>query len=933
MKKNYTLLTFLFCFCFFNVFAQNPYQIKGTIVDSTANLKLPNTVISILNAKDSTLFKFTRAAANGSFIIPNLKKGKFIILVTYPEYADFVDNFTLDSTKQTIDFKTIDMRLKATVLNEVIIKGQAASMKIKGDTTEFNAGSFKVQPNAKVEDLLKQLPGIQVDKDGKITSYDKAVEKVLVDGEEFFGDDPTLVTKNLRADMIDKVQVFDKTSDQAAFTGVDDGQKAKTINLKLKEDKKNGYFGKLDGGIGTDGFYEGQAMFNRFKAKQKFSAFGTSSSTGKTGLGWEDRQRFGGGDQNIEFVDGGMMISSSGDDMGGWGGRYDGQGIPLANNGAVHYDNKWNKDKESINTNYKVGALNVNGVRNNLSQNNLPNGLINTNSDQIFNTDNFRQKLDATYQIKLDTTSNLKVSIDGSLRNTISNSGFITGSARGDNSLLNSTIRDLSNNADQQLFNASAFYTKKLKKTGRTLSVNLNQAINQNQATGFLKSENRFYGTNNNLLSTQIIDQFKTNDTKSATLNTNLTYTEPITKAFSVVLNYGLGIASSSANRISFNASTPGNYDVFDALFSNKFELDQTTNLAGAVFNYKKNKSTVNFGTKINAVNFNQFDVYTNKTYHRDFLNWLPQATFSYKFSQQKSFSLRYNGSTTQPTLEQVQQIRVNTDPLNETLGNPNLKPSFNNNINVNYNSYKVLSGQSIYAYGSYSFNTNQIVSNTITDLKGKSTTQAINLINKTPYNYYAYLSTNSKIKAIDLNISLGLDLNGNVNYSYINNEINTSKSSSYGPNLSLSKYKEKKYEFYISFNPNFNLSTATSLQQMLNNSGWTFGSNASFLVFLPGKFQISSEAEYEYRAPTESFNEDFKRLLWKASVSRTFLKENNLKLAITGNDLLNQNLGFDRRAFGNMITQNSFTTIRRYFMFALTWDFNKMGFGDKKQN
>src|SRR5690606_2451490 len=167
-----------------------------------------------------------------------------------------------------------------------------------------NASSFKIEPNAKVEDLLRQLPGIQVDKDGKITAQGQTVNKVLVDGEEFFGDDPTLVTKNIRGDMVDKVQLYDKKSDQAEFTGIDDGEKTKTLNIKLKADKKNGYFGKVDVGGASDGYYQGQAMFNTFKGKKKFSAYGTIANTGKTGLSWRDNSKYG-SSNNIEVTDGG----------------------------------------------------------------------------------------------------------------------------------------------------------------------------------------------------------------------------------------------------------------------------------------------------------------------------------------------------------------------------------------------------------------------------------------------------------------------------------------------------------------------------------------------------------------------------------------------------------------------------------------------------
>ena len=272
-------------------FAQHA-AIKGIVSDTSNRENLPNAVISVLQTKDSILLKFTRSNTQGKFSLGNLPAGKFILLVTYPKYADYVEQITLTDTS-VLDLSKVALILKAKLLEEVVIKQKVSAIKIKGDTTEFTADSFHVQANATVEELLKKLPGIQVDKNGKITAQGETVQKVLVDGEEFFGDDPTLVTQNLRADMIDKVQVYDKKSDQAAFTGIDDGEKTKTINLKMKDNKKNGYFGKVDVGGGTAGYYNEQVLFNLFKKKMKFSAYGILSNTGKTGLNWNDRDKYG----------------------------------------------------------------------------------------------------------------------------------------------------------------------------------------------------------------------------------------------------------------------------------------------------------------------------------------------------------------------------------------------------------------------------------------------------------------------------------------------------------------------------------------------------------------------------------------------------------------------------------------------------------------
>src|SRR5450432_2173948 len=271
MKKTVVLISIQLMMITYG-FSQNAV-IKGAVTDTSSRENLPNAVISILRAKDSVLYTFTRSNAQGRFSLAHLAAGKFILLVTYPRYADYVEQLTLTDSS-SITFGKIALILKAKLLEEVVIRQKISAIKIKGDTTEFTADSFHVQANATVEELLKKLPGIQVDKNGKITAQGETVQKILVDGEEFFGDDPTLVTQNLRADMIDKVQVFDKKSDQAAFTGIDDGEKTKTINLKLKDNKKNGYFGKANVGGGTNGYHDNQVMFNDFKGKRKFAFYG-----------------------------------------------------------------------------------------------------------------------------------------------------------------------------------------------------------------------------------------------------------------------------------------------------------------------------------------------------------------------------------------------------------------------------------------------------------------------------------------------------------------------------------------------------------------------------------------------------------------------------------------------------------------------------------
>jgi hypothetical protein len=930
----FTILLSLFFLLFtLRLSAQNNYSVKGAVVDTSSNAKLLNATISVLNAKDSILVAFTRATRDGSFEIDKLHKGKFILLVCYPGYADYVEQFGLDSIKTTHDFARLNMLLKAKLLADVIIKGTRAAIKIKGDTTEFNAAAFTVQPNAKVEDLLKQLPGIEVDKDGKITAQGQTVNKVLVDGEEFFGDDPTLVTKNIRADMVDKVQLYDKKSDQATFTGIDDGQKTKTINIKLKEDKKNGYFGKATLGGGTNDYYQGQVLFNLFKAKEKLSVYATVGNNGKIGLGWEDAQKYGSSD-NLQFGDNGEIFITAGsnDGLDSFSGQYNGQGLPIARTGGVHYDTKWNSDKESINVNYKAGSLQVNGNTNTQTQSDYTGGLNNTNANETLNDFMFRQKLDATYQVKLDTTSNLKIAADATFKNTHTVNDYFTTTRDSSNNRINDNSRDIDNKDNTQIFDASAFYTKKFKKTGRTLSFLFSESSNEVTSNGYLKSTTNFYHpVTATLDSSQFIDQYKTGDVKSNILKTNLTYTEPLSKSVSVIFNYGFGVNNGTSALSSFNKSAPGVYNVLVNLLSDDYKLNELSNQVGSILNYKKGKLNLNFGTKVSNVNFNQVDEFTGNSLKRDFLNWNPQANLQYRFSQMAGLYLNYVGNTVQPTISQIQPIVVNSNPLNITLGNPNLTPSFTHNFYFNYNSYKVLSGQSIFMYGNYSFTTNPIANNLVIDTAtGKSTNQYVNLGNKrqSNFNFGAYLD--KKIAKLDFNVGSELNASGNDSYNLSNGEVNLTTSHTYSAMLRLSKYKEKKYDLSMSFGPNYTFS-GSSLQPGINNNGRGLSGRSYFQFYLPGKFQIGTDDNYQWRGKTETFNTDFNQLIVNAFISKTFLKEDNLKVELWGNDLLNQNSGFSRDISNNLITQNTYNTIKRYFMLSVIWDFNKMGGVTKK--
>ncbi|HEU4607562.1 MAG TPA: hypothetical protein VFS31_05590, partial [Chitinophagaceae bacterium] len=436
---------------------------KGTLTDSSNHEMAVHAVISVLRAQDSTLVTFSRSDQQGHFKMDHLDSGQYILLITYPQYADYVDKMNLQPA-QALDFKTIFLTQKAKLMEEIIIRQSA--IRIKGDTTEFTADSFHVKPNATVEDLLKNLPGVQVDKDGKITAQGEQIQKVLVDGEEFFSDDPTIATRNLRADAVDKVQVFDKKSDQAEFTGIDDGQKTKTLNLKLKENAKHGYFGKLSAGA-SDQYYNGQALINAFKRKRQLSAFGIASSTDATGLNWRDSRSYGFTNDNVQVMDGGgIMISSNDGDLGTQ--NFYGEGLPESMKAGIHFSNKWDNDKYNAGGNYLFNKLAVRSAGNTYRQNILQDSVYYDRESADSHSDKMRHAVSAMAEVQLDSSSSIKVTANGNTGTSGGYSNYNSQALSEENELVNSSVRNTSSKSDNTNFNASVLWRKKFKKAGRT---------------------------------------------------------------------------------------------------------------------------------------------------------------------------------------------------------------------------------------------------------------------------------------------------------------------------------------------------------------------------------------------------------------------------------------------------------------------------------
>ena len=923
--KKLSLLLFV-CACFMHTISiAQTTGVKGKLVDSLEHRSVENTVVSLLQSKDSVLISFDRADKNGNFTLTapdSLQSG--VLMITHPYFADIIDSLPLISG-QVRDLNIIKMLSKIKMLEEVVVSGNRA-IYLKGDTTIFTADSFKVPEGANVEELLRRLPGVQVDRNGAITALGKKVERLLVDGEEFFGDDPGIATKNLRADNVKEVQVYEGKSEQAAFTGIDDGQSKQTINLKLKDDKKNGYFGKVELGGGLSSRKEdpdkfnNALMFNSFKGKRKMSGYGIMSNTGKLNLNWEDRDRYEGSPITMD-------VSATGETNFTWsGGDYNSaDGIPTNWNLGLHYNNKYNEDKQSLNAGYKFVKINSPATTRTYERNFINDSAWSTNSIQNNFSTVMRHSLNTTLETKIDSMNTVRIMARGNLNESKSHYNFDAESLNPDSLLINKNHRHGTNNNTNSGFNASALWMHKFKKLYRTLSVNTGFSYNKSQGDGLLYSNLVFYKDGDSV-GRRLIDQNTLIDNASMSVNSRISYTEPLLKDTYLELNYAFYNNNNTNDRQVFAKGPGGNYDTFVDSLSNDFLYKTLSNTPGVNFKINKKKYELTVGTNAGFTNLKQIDrtQNTERPYH--FVNYNPRANFNYKIRPNENFRANYWGSSNAPSLNQLQPIRVNTDPLNIYIGNPDLKPSFSHRMSLSYNSFKMLKERYIWGYVSYNITQNAFTQfNEFRDSVRTYYTVNTNGIS----NLSADFSYNFKLAKPGIRLGMDAGMNKNRYVDFVTNRTretfrNVTNRESYRLGFSVGKDKPDKY--YLTFRPNasYNSSVAT-VNKEANAYYWAYGFNVWGNYQFPGDFEIGTDVNGSYREKDPRFPDQNNFTIWNARATKKFHKK-EFELSLNVYDLLDENRGYDRNFDSYRFSETYRTTLRRFWLVSFIWNITKKG-------
>ncbi len=903
--------------------------VKGNLKDTVANVDVSNAVVALLTPKDSVLRSFTRSKPDGSYNFSNIQQGNYILMVMHPSFADYVDNIEIKQPEEIIP--AIPVTSKSKLLAAIIIKS-GSPIKIKGDTTIYTADSFNVSANANVEELLKKLPGIQVDKNGEIKAMGEKVEKVLVDGEEFFGDDPGMAVKNLRADAVKEVQVFDKKSEQAEFTGIDDGNTKKTINLKLKEDKKTGYFGKIDlsGGLqkDIDDRYNNNILFSTFKGKRKLSAFFLNGNTGQDGLNWQDMEKYGGGNDNVS-----MSMDDDGEAMYMWnGGSVDDEPNVNTENGfiknintGVQYSNKW-KDKYTLNLSPKYNEQDYTNSTKTLSQQRIEDSVLNTDANDLTNIrrKNFKTKL--TYEAKLDSANTLKFTGNVNFYKTESETSGNSVTTNKANELVNERNARTSNSNNKYGLSGNLLFKHKFKKARRTFSLSTDWNYINTESSNYLETYNRSYDPLDPFI--QEVNQLITPDKSTQKLSTKIIYTEPLSKQYSLEIGYQLSYNYGKNDQVTraFDAGT-GKYELTVDSLTNKFRQSILINTPSFKISYSKKKLKYNIGSGFGLTNFNLTDQTVQRDYIRNYTNFFPSASLTYSYKANHSFRMNYNGNTSQPSINQLQPLRNNNDKFNQYVGNPDLKPSFANSINIQHSGYNFIKDrwhyQSVYVSVTSNSFTNDIIINPAT---GEKITRPINTNGNISMGFYGGMQI--KLKKLDTRIWISPNFNYNRFSNFINSRKSVTDNTNSGLSINASKSKDKKYDINIGNSFSFNNNRTSEINS--SDNFYTNTASAEGTVYYKKVWSLSSDVQYFTREKTAQSATNLNNTLWNAKIQRTF-KSNEFTVYFRVRDILNQNIGIDRTFNGNSFTETRNDRLKRYFMVGFAWDFKNKASQAKK--
>ena len=895
-----------------SLFAQQ--SVQGTIFDSKNSMAIELASIRLLNAKDSSLVQGCNSDINGAFILYKVKPGSYIVSVTNIGYRKFFKNIVV--LQKNIILKSFQLEEDSHVLNEVVVKGTAAQMVVKGDTLEYNATAFKTTQNAVVEDLLRRLPGVEVTADGKIKVNGEEIKKIRVDGKKFFSDDVEMTTKNIPADMIDKIQVLEQKSDMALLTGFEDNDTERIINLTTKANRKKGTFGNITAGAGLDREKDVRYDDNLFLSLMNGDA----------------QTRIVAGANNANTT-----RSSRGRNGGGSGGIS--SGINTTQN--IGFNNN-----TQINEKLKVGgdaSINHSGneTLNESKETTFIKNSNNTNSSSnISHNENYSANLRLEMEWKLDSTNTIIFQPNMGYNKSFSDNNRSYSYLSETDSISRGKTNNNGSGTSIDGGLGIIYNHKFISKKGRTFTANLNAGLSQDKS----ESTNSSYKYNYLTAKDTTIAQRTLTTSNKYNYSIKMSFVEPLWNLKNFLeTSVSFSNSYNTSDKEQYNKDINGDFTVKNNVYSNNYERNY--NRESLEFNYRYIDKYYNlmFGVRGEPSQTNSSRIYDNDSSsiipQRNVFNFSPTARLQYNFGKKKFARLDYRGRTDQPSISQMQPVKNNSNLMNEIVGNPNLNPSFNQSLRVMYSSFNDQTFSSFNTFFNASFTQNALVTNSIYDQTGKRFSQTVNA-DEMPLSLFGNVMFNTPLikKRLQFNTATSAGYSKSIGYSSrglssdlidVDNfqlgDRSSTPSYNLGENISLTLTQDL-FEIGIRGGVRYTNSVNNLSKITSEITDWTGAGN--FIIHLPYNLNIGTDLNYTTRQGYANFDQN--QLIWNASIDKSVFKNKGV-VSLKLYDILQQQLNIRQTIGDNSITFNKYNTLTSYFMLSFTLKINK--FGGSKRN
>ena len=948
MKSLKAILIFLFCS--FTLFGQKNLSITGTIVDNVTKEPVDFATVSLLNAKDSSFVAGSMSNDKGVFTLQGASKGRYLINVTYVGYKTVYRPISLSGNNPATNIGTISLITDDILLAEMVIEGKVPEVVVKGDTIEYDAGSFKTPQNAALEELLKKLPGAEVDKDGKITVNGKEIKKILVEGKEFFSEDPLVASKNLPAEMVKKVQVVDRKSDMALLTGFDDGDEETIINLTIREGMKKGTMGNAMAGLGHDIIskgdnkgdlrYETGAMLNHMTDNDRYTLLLGANNTNNMGASDLGANRFG-GMRGMRRGSGGINTSEN------FAANMNKEfSSTLSLNGDISFNSSDRESNNKTETEYDETQRAQNSMK-------LREKTESRNNDI---SDNF--SINFRMEWKPDTSTTIIFRPNFGYNKSNSTEGKDFGSF---NMLLSSIEKDTLYDGHSESYNwgegyqtgASLEYARKLNKPGRVISASINGNYNTSYSSGEYNYIKHIYDEGI-LNRDSVVKQQSENDNYSTRYGFTVTYVEPLGRNNFIQGSYRFTKNNSESKNSIYDLdtiSTAHNW-VQNVVQSRSNVRDAITQRINLSFKSVREKYNYTIGLNIDKSNSTnntyvpfkeQRHTYSSLSYESRLPNIIgdslatqvkqnnkprfsPNANFNYLFGKRTNLRIDYSGEMSQPSDNQL-SIFDNSDPMNIIEGNPNLKPSFSNRFSARFSQF-VPESQFFYNVdfrGNFSFN-DIVQVRSITPIGGKSTTYR-NINGNWDAQLRGMFNTPLRNKKFTI-ASFGTVSYQNLE-SYTNDDRNTTKYFTVSDRANVN-YRSDLFDVGINGSLSYQ-NVNNKLQPQNNRNTYDYSAGGYTSWYLPYNLTVESDISWQARS---GYNAGYNtsQTIWNAAISKQIFNSKTagagtLKLRIY--DILQDRKSYNYNVGNGFVTNRESTTLTSFFMCSFIYKFQKFPAGN----